>query len=149
MRLTRDDGTPIRPEEVSPRGQMTVFPGIPGGATKPLLKTFAGRFFSSDFVHRRKVGLTIPLAEWLDSPAGLGRYLEALSEPNAKLAGYGDRAKIREIVQRFRNGDRSVARILVHLLNIETWLRSIPRWSIACIRKPRACSASAIPSRTT
>jgi ubiquinol-cytochrome c reductase iron-sulfur subunit len=33
VRLTRDDGTPIRPEEVSPRGQMTVFPGIPGGAT--------------------------------------------------------------------------------------------------------------------
>src|SRR5690606_5752929 len=33
VRLTRDDGTPIRPEEVSPGGQMTVFPGIPGGAT--------------------------------------------------------------------------------------------------------------------
>ncbi len=33
VRLTRDDGTPIRPAEVSPRGQMTVFPGIPGGAT--------------------------------------------------------------------------------------------------------------------
>jgi ubiquinol-cytochrome c reductase iron-sulfur subunit len=33
VRLTRDDGTPIRPEEVSTGGQMTVFPGIPGGAT--------------------------------------------------------------------------------------------------------------------
>ncbi len=33
VRLTRDDGTPIRPEEVSVGGQMTVFPGIPGGAT--------------------------------------------------------------------------------------------------------------------
>jgi ubiquinol-cytochrome c reductase iron-sulfur subunit len=33
VQLTRDDGTPIRPEEVSPGGQMTVFPGIPGGAT--------------------------------------------------------------------------------------------------------------------
>ncbi|HEY7225864.1 MAG TPA: Rieske 2Fe-2S domain-containing protein [Micromonosporaceae bacterium] len=31
--LTRDDGTPIRPEDVNPRGQMTVFPGIPGGST--------------------------------------------------------------------------------------------------------------------
>jgi ubiquinol-cytochrome c reductase iron-sulfur subunit len=33
VRLTRDDGTPIRPEDVSTGGQITVFPGIPGGAT--------------------------------------------------------------------------------------------------------------------
>jgi ubiquinol-cytochrome c reductase iron-sulfur subunit len=33
VRLTREDGTPLRPEDVSVGGQMTVFPGIPGGAT--------------------------------------------------------------------------------------------------------------------
>ncbi|BCB78924.1 ubiquinol-cytochrome c reductase iron-sulfur subunit [Phytohabitans flavus] len=33
VRLTREDGTPIRPEDVSVGGQMTVFPGIPDGAT--------------------------------------------------------------------------------------------------------------------
>jgi ubiquinol-cytochrome c reductase iron-sulfur subunit len=33
IRLTREDGTPLRPEDVSPGGQLTVFPGIPGGAT--------------------------------------------------------------------------------------------------------------------
>jgi ubiquinol-cytochrome c reductase iron-sulfur subunit len=33
VRVTREDGTPIRPEDVSVGGQMTVFPGIPGGAT--------------------------------------------------------------------------------------------------------------------
>lgn len=33
VRMTRQDGTPIRPEDVSAGGQMTVFPGIPGGAT--------------------------------------------------------------------------------------------------------------------
>jgi len=33
VRLTREDGTPIRPEDVSVGGQMTVFPDIPGGAT--------------------------------------------------------------------------------------------------------------------
>ncbi len=33
VRLVREDGTPIRPEDVSVGGQMTVFPGIPGGAT--------------------------------------------------------------------------------------------------------------------
>jgi ubiquinol-cytochrome c reductase iron-sulfur subunit len=33
VRLTREDGTPIRPEEVSVGGQMTVYPGIPHGAS--------------------------------------------------------------------------------------------------------------------
>ncbi|GAA1828892.1 ubiquinol-cytochrome c reductase iron-sulfur subunit [Luedemannella flava] len=33
VRLVREDGTPIRPEDVSTGGQMTVFPGIPGGAS--------------------------------------------------------------------------------------------------------------------
>ena len=33
VRLTHHDGTPVRPEDVSPGGQITVFPGIPGGAT--------------------------------------------------------------------------------------------------------------------
>jgi ubiquinol-cytochrome c reductase iron-sulfur subunit len=33
VRLVRDDGTPIRPEDVSVGGQMTVFPGIPHGAS--------------------------------------------------------------------------------------------------------------------
>jgi ubiquinol-cytochrome c reductase iron-sulfur subunit len=31
--LVRDDQTPIRPEDVSENGQMTVYPGIPGGNT--------------------------------------------------------------------------------------------------------------------
>ncbi|GAB1645930.1 ubiquinol-cytochrome c reductase iron-sulfur subunit [Krasilnikovia sp. MM14-A1259] len=33
IRLTREDGSPIRPEDVSVGGQITVFPGVPGGAT--------------------------------------------------------------------------------------------------------------------
>jgi ubiquinol-cytochrome c reductase iron-sulfur subunit len=33
IRLVRDDLTPIRPEDISVGGQMTVFPGVPGGNT--------------------------------------------------------------------------------------------------------------------
>ncbi|MGC9667251.1 ubiquinol-cytochrome c reductase iron-sulfur subunit [Planosporangium sp. 12N6] len=33
IRLTREDGSEIRPEDVSVGGQVTVFPGVPGGAT--------------------------------------------------------------------------------------------------------------------
>ncbi len=33
VRLVREDGTPVRPSDVSVAGQVTVFPGIPGGTT--------------------------------------------------------------------------------------------------------------------
>jgi ubiquinol-cytochrome c reductase iron-sulfur subunit len=33
VRLVREDNTPVRPEDVSVGGQITVFPGIPGGTT--------------------------------------------------------------------------------------------------------------------
>jgi ubiquinol-cytochrome c reductase iron-sulfur subunit len=33
VRLTREDGSPVRPEDVSVGGQITVFPGVPHGAT--------------------------------------------------------------------------------------------------------------------
>jgi ubiquinol-cytochrome c reductase iron-sulfur subunit len=33
VRLVREDGSPVRPEDVSVGGQITVFPGIPEGAT--------------------------------------------------------------------------------------------------------------------
>jgi ubiquinol-cytochrome c reductase iron-sulfur subunit len=33
IRLVRQDGTPVRPADVSVGGQLTVFPGIPGGAS--------------------------------------------------------------------------------------------------------------------
>jgi ubiquinol-cytochrome c reductase iron-sulfur subunit len=33
IRMTRQDGSEVRPEDVSVGGQMTVFPGVPGGTT--------------------------------------------------------------------------------------------------------------------
>ena len=103
---------------------------VPGGTTKPLLKTFARKYFNDDFVNRRKVGLTLPLDDWLADPKGLGRYLDILTEPNCKLSAYGDKNSLEQIVAQFRNGDRRQARILTHLINIELWLRT-PRTSAA------------------
>ncbi len=97
----------------------------PGGTTKPLLKQFAETFFSREFVHRRKIGLTLPLADWLAVPTGLGQFLELLTDANARLTSYGDRRGIAALVERFRNGEATVARILVHLINMELWLRSL------------------------
>ncbi len=105
----------------------------PGGITKPLLKQFAEGFFRKEFVHRRKVGLTLPLADWLADTSGLGGMLELLTEADARLAGFGERTGLRALVERFRAGETAVGRILVHLINMELWLRSLDASSDSAI----------------
>lgn len=110
---------------------------VPGITTKPLLKGVAERYFDPEFVHRRKVGLTLPLEDWLAQPRGLGRYLDDLTAPNARLALYADRPKLRRLVEDFRKGDRRLARVLTHLINLEIWLREVdmpmsPTFSAGC-----------------
>jgi len=97
----------------------------PGGITKPLLKQFAEGFFRHEFVHRRKVGLTLPLADWLADTSGLGGMLELLTDADARLAEFGERTGLRALVERFRAGESAVGRVLVHLINMELWLRSL------------------------
>lgn len=99
---------------------------VPGGATKPLLKRIAEPYLPLDLLHRRKVGLSLPLDEWLADPAGLGRYLELLTEPSCRLATYTAHGRLRHAVEAFRGGQRHGLPPLGHLVNVETWLRSLP-----------------------
>jgi asparagine synthase (glutamine-hydrolysing) len=97
----------------------------PGGTTKPLLKTIAEAFLPRDLIHRRKNGLRLPLRDWLLDRKGLGRYLECLTDPDCRLAAYGDGAGIRRAVAAFLNGQRQMLPPLEHLVNVELWLRSV------------------------
>jgi asparagine synthase (glutamine-hydrolysing) len=109
----------------------------PGGVTKPVLKAVAERYFPADFVRRRKVGLTLPLREWLSEPRGLGRYLDLVADPNSELSRYGDRRQLVDLVARFRRGDGDIARMLVHLINLELWLRDAAQ-PLSAVERPRA-----------
>ena len=93
--------------------------------TKPLLKRIAEKYLPSELIHRRKVGLALPLTDWLGDPQGLGRYLDLLDAPDARLVAFGDARRIRAAVQRFRAGQRKGLPPLEHLVNMELWLRSL------------------------
>jgi len=97
----------------------------PGGVTKPILKQIAGPYLPADLLHRRKVGLTLPIYDWYQDSNGLGRYLELLTEPNSCLATYGDKRKLRQVVDSFRKGQRKGLPPVDSLVNIELWLRQI------------------------
>lgn len=93
--------------------------------TKPLLKRIAEKYLQSELIHRRKVGLVLPVTDWLAEPEGLGRYLDLLDSPNSRLLALGDARRIRQAVQRFRAGQRGGLPPLEHLVNMELWLRSL------------------------
>lgn len=101
---------------------------VPGKTTKPVLKRIAEKYLPHDLIHRRKVGLTIPISDWMARPEGLGRYLDLLTEPNAALAAFGDGRLLRATVEDFRKGPgKEAAALLLSLVNCELWLRSLAR----------------------
>ena len=97
---------------------------IPGNITKPLLKKIAESWFPSDFVHRRKVGLTLPLVDWANDNSGLGRYKEYINEPNSRIAEYADKKRLTKFMNNYNRQNNSIAANLPHLINMELWLRS-------------------------
>ena len=99
----------------------------PGGDTKPLLKEIAERYLPSMVVRRRKVGLGLPLENWAADANGLGRYLDELTSPESRLAEFAERKKLVAAVEAFRRGERVAQPPIAHLINLELWLRSLPR----------------------
>lgn len=98
----------------------------PGGETKPILKRIAEAYLPRELIYRRKIGLALPLDEWLADATSLGRYLELLTEPGARLATYTEPRRLRDAVEAFRAGKRLHLPPLAHLVNMELWLRSLP-----------------------
>jgi asparagine synthase (glutamine-hydrolysing) len=98
---------------------------LPGGETKPVLKSIAEEYLPRDLIYRRKIGLNLPLSEWLADENGMGRYLDWLTAPDCRLATYAAPGRITRVVESFRAGRREGLPSLAHLINLETWLRSL------------------------
>ena len=99
---------------------------IPGGETKPLLKQLARKLLPAELVDRRKVGLLLPLADWLKDEAGLGRYLDYMTEPGSGLGRFTEPRRLRALVEDFRRAERHPGvPVLAHLAMIEAWLRAL------------------------
>jgi asparagine synthase (glutamine-hydrolysing) len=106
----------------------------PGSETKPILKDIADKHLPRDLVRRRKIGLWLPLDEWLRDGDGLGRYLDDLTASDGRLRGFGDGAAIDAMVAHFRAGGpshREVMRPLMRMVNVETWMRGLAAPSVA------------------
>ena len=99
---------------------------IPGLVTKPLLKEFAAKWLPRELIDRRKVGLVLPLSDWLGDDKGLGRYLDYIAAPDSGLSKFTEPKRLKALVEEFRTAPRQTGvPVLGHLAMIEAWLRSL------------------------
>ena len=97
----------------------------PGKITKPVLKFIASKHLPNSLVYRRKNGLLLPYDKWLSDDAGLGRYLEMLTENNAPIKEYADNKKLTDIINLFRKErNYNISGLLNKIINIDLWLRN-------------------------
>ncbi|MEQ8284615.1 asparagine synthase (glutamine-hydrolyzing) [Thalassospira sp.] len=122
---------------------------VPGGETKPLLKQIAAKWLPKDVVFRRKVGLNLPLDEWLRDEQGLGGYLPLLTESSSRLGQYANQKILRSMVENFRRGSSTPGMPpLAHLVNIELWLRSSEDLEIGTVSASLAKKSKNVPATT-
>jgi asparagine synthase (glutamine-hydrolysing) len=105
-----------------------------GFRTKFLLKTVGERYLPDEIVHRRKVGLGVPISEWTRGADGLGDLVDLLLEPNASCHSYLERAPLRRVVDDHRSGKSDNGELLWSLINLEIWLRTLNETSAQLAR---------------
>lgn len=98
---------------------------IPGGETKPILKRIAEKYLPRDVIYRRKIGLTLPYADWCADPKGLGQFVDSLADSDSCLSDYAEVKDLRTYIDRFRSGQAEEKRYMFRLINLELWLRSL------------------------
>jgi asparagine synthase (glutamine-hydrolysing) len=114
-----------------------------GFTTKFLLKTVGERYLPTEIIHRKKVGLGVPISEWTRAKHGLGEFVSLLLEPNAACRSHLDAVPLRRVVDDHRAGRVDNGELLWGLLNLELWLRAL--------KDPSALRAQAVrstPART-
>jgi len=101
---------------------------VKDGTTKYILKKLAEKYFPKDFVHRKKVGFSIPINSWLRDEQGLGRYVKILLEDRTLDRGIYNADGIRNLVNALYNKKDSetftIAGRIWILLNLEMWIRT-------------------------
>lgn len=101
---------------------------MPGNITKPLLKKVSEKWLPHDLLYRRKVGLTLPIDDWLRDERYLKPFVDMLKEPDAKILAFADRKKLLHYIESFeqkRLPRVPLTRIMPTLVSMEIWMRSL------------------------
>ena len=98
---------------------------VHGFSTKHFLKRYARRYLPWDIVHRRKRGLSVPLATWLRGP--LREWANAQLR-SGRLDAIGLRSDVAvRLLARHASGGADFARALWTFLVLDAWLALSPK----------------------
>ncbi len=90
--------------------------------TKTSLKRIAEQLLPKEIVHRKKVGFSQPLAEWLRNERGLGAFLTWFQE-REKRHNFFDYDAINRCIEEHVSGKADNAQLLWILVSFEAWSR--------------------------
>lgn len=94
--------------------------------TKPILKTIARKYLPKAAIDRRKIGLTLPLAEWVRDGQPLAPLKDACLAAGAPIQDYVSREALLGLQRGIQSGISAEAKmsgdILANLININCWL---------------------------
>jgi asparagine synthase (glutamine-hydrolysing) len=90
---------------------------------KHLLKRIVGKYFSPEFIERKKTGFGVPLNHWFAQSGALRQELsDRLSLGNARIYCYFQPEAVRRLVKEHDVHERDNSQALWQLLFLENWL---------------------------
>src|SRR5262245_11856287 len=98
---------------------------LAGFETKAIVKAVARRHVPAEVIDRPKKGFGVPIAAWLRPGGPLAPFGELLLESNARVAGWVDRKRLRQVLEAHRAGTADHAELLWGMLNLELWHRTV------------------------
>jgi asparagine synthase (glutamine-hydrolysing) len=113
-------------------------------ANKFLVKKVAERWLPRDIVYRPKSGFGNPLAKWLRNPAGLGRYVDLLTDETANTRGLFDRRGVERLVREHLDGAADHSEALWGMMSLEMWCRAFIDRSPAAMRRDAAAAQAGV-----
>ena len=99
------------------------------GVAKYCLKKIAKKYFKNKFIHRPKVGFSIPLNKWLKNKKGLGDIVSILTEERSLNRPFYNKKELKLFLENYlkKNDDLndhfSESGLIWNLLNLELWIR--------------------------
>jgi asparagine synthase (glutamine-hydrolysing) len=128
-RMTMAEGLEVRPPFLDT--ELTAFGlalpdhlKVRGNVGKWIVRRWGDDLLPDGIAGRGKWGFRVPLAEWFRGP--MRDFLHAyLFQPNGLCATYGDKAKIRELVEQNGAGSADMGETLWTLLAAEVWYQDV------------------------
>lgn len=87
---------------------------------KYLLKLISEKYFSHEFIYRKKIGFPLPIEDWFRKVGN--PYVDELKNGMIHTSGLFDLSKIRLLVDDHLSGLHNNGRVLWMLINLEYWL---------------------------